>query len=192
MRGSALTLPRPAIYAIKKPRGLRGEYQFAAGNAGWPVQFRFAVHAGWSRVPELWTLGDFTRMTKFVSFSSLFALCLTASGCFPYHYTTCPGLSGIVVSAETHAPLVGAGISFDGTNTTAVAFSAADGSFHVPPERTWGIWIIPQDVFAMPWSIRIYYVGYETNVTRFLFPASATGKRATVQLGVVPLKPVSQ
>jgi hypothetical protein len=31
--------------------------QIAAGNAGWRRQFRFAVHAGWSRVPELWTLG---------------------------------------------------------------------------------------------------------------------------------------
>ena len=34
--------------------------QIAAGNAGWPVQFRFAVHADWSRVPELWTLGGIT------------------------------------------------------------------------------------------------------------------------------------
>jgi hypothetical protein len=31
--------------------------QIAAGHAGWPVQFRFAVHVIWSRVPELWTLG---------------------------------------------------------------------------------------------------------------------------------------
>ena len=30
--------------------------QIAAGNAGWRSQFRFAVHAFWSRVPELWTL----------------------------------------------------------------------------------------------------------------------------------------
>jgi len=30
--------------------------QIAAGNAGWPSQFRFAVHVIWSRVPELWTL----------------------------------------------------------------------------------------------------------------------------------------
>ena len=30
--------------------------KIAAGNAGWRSQFRFAVHAGWSRVPELWTL----------------------------------------------------------------------------------------------------------------------------------------
>jgi hypothetical protein len=33
--------------------------QIAAGNAGWPFQFRFAVHAGWSRVPELWTLDHY-------------------------------------------------------------------------------------------------------------------------------------
>jgi hypothetical protein len=41
----------------KKPKGLNWEYQIAAGNAGWPVQFRFAVHGFLSRVPELWTLG---------------------------------------------------------------------------------------------------------------------------------------
>jgi len=30
----------------------------AAGNAGWPIQFRFAVHGFLSRVAELFTLGD--------------------------------------------------------------------------------------------------------------------------------------
>jgi len=32
--------------------------QIAAANAGWRLQFRFAVHAFWSRVAELWTLGE--------------------------------------------------------------------------------------------------------------------------------------
>jgi hypothetical protein len=32
--------------------------KFAVGNAGWSFQFRFTVHVIWSRVPELWTLGD--------------------------------------------------------------------------------------------------------------------------------------
>jgi hypothetical protein len=38
--------------------GVRISYveQVAASNAGWPFQFRFAVHGFWSRVPELWTL----------------------------------------------------------------------------------------------------------------------------------------
>src|SRR5439155_25199965 len=30
--------------------------QIAAANAGWRLQFRFAVHVIWARVPELWTL----------------------------------------------------------------------------------------------------------------------------------------
>ena len=41
---------------------LPNTYQIAAGNAGWPFQFRFAVHILWSRVPELWTLGRYTFM----------------------------------------------------------------------------------------------------------------------------------
>ena len=42
-RGSALTLPRPAIYAIKKPTGLGGEYQFAGAAADWRSESAFAV-----------------------------------------------------------------------------------------------------------------------------------------------------
>jgi hypothetical protein len=43
---------KPNPYQARPVKG-----QIAAGNAGWAFQFRFAVHAGWSRVPELWTLG---------------------------------------------------------------------------------------------------------------------------------------
>jgi membrane protease YdiL (CAAX protease family) len=43
MRGSALTLPRPAIYAITNPKGLRGEYQFAGADANDTFGSAFAV-----------------------------------------------------------------------------------------------------------------------------------------------------
>ena len=43
MRGSALTLPRPAIYAITNPKGLRGEYQFAGAAADSGFSSAFAV-----------------------------------------------------------------------------------------------------------------------------------------------------
>ena len=56
MRGVLVSLPARFAHAIKKPKGLKWEYQIAAGNAGWRSQFRFAVHVLWSRVPELWTL----------------------------------------------------------------------------------------------------------------------------------------
>ena len=48
-----VALPAQCPNVITKPKGLSGEYQIAAGNAGWPSQFRFAVHRFWSRVPEL-------------------------------------------------------------------------------------------------------------------------------------------
>jgi hypothetical protein len=48
--------------------------KIAAGNAGWPVQFRVAVDAGWSRVPELWTLGGIERMKKYFKIMSVVAV----------------------------------------------------------------------------------------------------------------------
>ena len=38
--------------------------KIAAGNAGWRFQFRFAVHAFWSLVPELWPLDPWPRLMK--------------------------------------------------------------------------------------------------------------------------------
>jgi hypothetical protein len=43
MRGSVGALPRPAIYAIKKPKGLGGEYQFAGAAADYVFGSAFAV-----------------------------------------------------------------------------------------------------------------------------------------------------
>jgi hypothetical protein len=40
---------RPAAQRLVQP--------VAAGNAGWPFLFRFAVPVIWFRVPEFWTLG---------------------------------------------------------------------------------------------------------------------------------------
>jgi hypothetical protein len=131
-------------------------------------------------------------MAKHVNFISLFALCLAASGCFPYHYTDRPGISGRVVNARTREPLAGASISFGLTNTVAVAISSADGSFVVSPKRQWGIWIIPQDVFSFPWTVCVRHSGYESNYIRFPFNAAATGKAAKKALGVISLEPVSQ
>jgi hypothetical protein len=36
--------------------------KIGAANAGLRLQFRFAVDVIWSRVPELWTLGDTARL----------------------------------------------------------------------------------------------------------------------------------
>jgi hypothetical protein len=52
----------------------------AAGNAGWPFQFRFAVHAIWSRVPELWPLGIIDALMKYTLPILALSIFLTACG----------------------------------------------------------------------------------------------------------------
>lgn len=135
---------------------------------------------------------SFARMSKVVSYFPLLALCIAASGCFPYHYTTRPGVSGTVVSAGTHEPLGDASVSFGRTNNSVVAFSTADGSFVVPPKRQWWIWFIPQDVFPLPCTVCVRHPGYESNSIQFTFSAAATGKAATRELGVISLNALSQ
>jgi hypothetical protein len=67
---------------------------------------------------------------------SLFASCVTMTGCFPYHATTRMGLSGTVIDADTRSPLPDARISFLGaTNEILAATSVPDGSFTVPRLR---------------------------------------------------------
>src|ERR1035438_4445061 len=55
--------------------------KIAADNAGWPVQFRFAVHAGWSRVPELWTL-DHSEAPKYDHRKPETTWCVFINRCF--------------------------------------------------------------------------------------------------------------
>jgi hypothetical protein len=59
-RGVLVTLPARRPNVSTNQQGLEWEYQIAAGNAGWRLQFRFAVHVILPRVPELWTLGCLT------------------------------------------------------------------------------------------------------------------------------------
>lgn len=64
--------PDPFSPCQPKTNGLNTNYEFpldcllmeiAAGNAGWRLLFPdcVGIYAGWSRVPELWTLDHVTR-----------------------------------------------------------------------------------------------------------------------------------
>jgi hypothetical protein len=57
MRGSVGALPRPAIYAIKKPKGLGGEYQFAGTDRRWRFAFRRRGRYHGSAAAQLLSLG---------------------------------------------------------------------------------------------------------------------------------------
>jgi len=119
------------------------------------------------------------------------ALIASGSGCFPYHYTTLPGISGKVVNEETLNPLADAQVFFSLTNPAFVAHSVDDGTFFAKPKKQWGIWIIAQDVFPRACSIYIRRPGYQTDCVNFLFNP-AGGKNAQKDLGIITLKPVMQ
>jgi hypothetical protein len=118
----------------------------------------------------------------------LLSMCAAITGCFPYDYTDRPGVAGTVVSSDSHEPVAGAGISFGPVN--AVAYSATDGSFSVPPKKEWGVWIIPQDVFTLPCAVSIRRNGYEAYETNVMWNPSQRAKYATKQLGIIPLVPI--
>ena len=66
---------------------------------------------------------------------------LLCSGCIPYHFTTRPGASGVVLDARTGVPIVGAAVSVApvrGDDPAGTATTETDGSFRVPPRRQWG------------------------------------------------------
>ena len=121
----------------------------------------------------------------------LLPVCLATSGCFPYYYTARPGITGTVVSAASQQPVVGAGIAFGRTNAV-VAQTATDGSFLIPPQKQWGIWIIPQDVFTMRYAVSIRHDGFQDYEAEVLSNSADGGKRATKQLGLISISPVSR
>jgi len=63
-RGSALNTSSPCNYAIKNPKGLEGEYQFAGTDADWRGESAVAGLAFGFGAAHLLTLGGF-RMTDF-------------------------------------------------------------------------------------------------------------------------------
>jgi len=138
------------------------------------------------------------RRFQFCTYLWLMALCVMATGCFPYHYTTRIGFSGRVVDAENNKPLAKAQISMTAggrANEIIVAFTRLDGSFNVPPQKKWGIWIIPQDYLGWQHAggtACVRYAEYETNCIAF---SSVDSRRRFVphaNLGIIALKPVSK
>jgi hypothetical protein len=150
-----------------------------------------AVKQDWLQISLQILIRRFGRVLKFKPLLLVFTVCVTSSGCFPYHYTTRHGLSGTVVIAGTEKPLANASISFGLTNT-AIAYSATNGTFDIPPKREWGIHFIPQDTFSYSCEVCVQHIGYEPYCTRLVLSANDLGKRAKRQLGVVSLKPLSQ
>jgi hypothetical protein len=145
------------------------------------------------------------RRNNYRALASLLAPLIFCAGCFPFHYTTRPGVQGIVVDQSTQSPITNnvsvSLASFYGywdetnkvhvceTNIITTANTDLAGTFKIRPAKKWGIYIVPMDVFSRPYELIISRTNYELKKIEFSHNPMATGKGATVQLGNIQLIP---
>jgi hypothetical protein len=128
-------------------------------------------------------------------------MCVTAgmlcSGCWPRSFTTSPGVSGIVLDAQTRSPVAGAKAAVSlskyppgsldeavtRTRTPQVTTDDA-GQFSIPKEQRWGIYIWPVDSYPEFGLLVVRRDGYETSCIPIW-------SHSVTNLGPVLLKPKS-
>jgi hypothetical protein len=123
------------------------------------------------------------------------------SGCFPVHWTTTPGVSGVVLNSQTQSPVVGAQAvvspiyhlapSTDEVVTNIHALVVAtdsNGQFVFPPQRRWGIFVLgfEGDIRPPCGALAVRCDGYEPVVRSFL------SWQTTTNLGSILLSPVTK
>ena len=152
------------------------------------------IGSQWRGVGEL-SLACIARTVKIQSsiFFATISMMLLCSGCIPYHFTTRPGASGVVLDARTGVPIVGAAVSVApvrGDDPAGTATTETDGSFRVPPRRQWGVYLVPGDVFPFPFTLSVQHEGYQQTVVQFAH--RAMGEGTTTNFGEVRIKNVTE
>jgi hypothetical protein len=88
-------------------------------------------------------------------------LLIFCQGCFVYHYTTTPPLSGYVRDVATKQPITGAIVGFQEHDSIATKTSS-DGVFHLKPDHAWSFcWIMPGEFWSEGGIFFVQAVGYE-------------------------------
>ena len=95
----------------------------------------------------------------------MIVLATTLAGCFPMHFTEFPGASGRVVDATTSNPVSGAQVAValsspERNSGPKSAVTDSGGIFSIPPEKHWGIYIIPMDFLGFFGKVTVSAPGY--------------------------------
>jgi hypothetical protein len=86
---------------------------------------------------------------------------LFCQGCFVYHYTTTPSLSGTVKDFTTKQPITYATVGFKKHDSIATK-TALDGTFHLDPDHAWDFcWIMPGEFWSEGGIFFVDAAGYE-------------------------------
>jgi len=106
-------------------------------------------------------------------------LSVLLSGCFPIRYVTQPGASGTVVDSTSSAPVVGATVTLRTERSaklpSARVSSGSDGSFAIPAQHSWMIYIPPMDLFGFDGTLDVDAPGYQRAVLPYHSPGTGSG-----------------
>jgi hypothetical protein len=101
------------------------------------------------------------------------------SGCFPIRYVTQPGASGTVVDSTSSAPVVGATVTLSiergAKLPNACVNSGSNGSFTMPAQHGWMIYIVPMDLFGFGGTLNVDAPGYQHAALPYYAPGTGSG-----------------
>ena len=98
---------------------------------------------------------------------AVLTLSATLGGCFPYHFTVIPAITGLVEDEGSEEPLANVQVRVvtpnpDKNPARFETTSGPNGRFHLSAQRQWGVYTMPQENWPRRYLVRISAPGYET------------------------------
>jgi hypothetical protein len=88
-------------------------------------------------------------------------LLILCQGCFVWHYTTTPPLSGTIRDATTKQPIACATVGFKQHESIATK-TGQDGSFWLKPDHAWQpCWVMPGEFWSEGGMFYVEAMGYK-------------------------------
>lgn len=121
---------------------------------------------------------------------AILTLSATLGGCFPYHFTSIPAITGLVEDESTEEPLANVLVRVvtpnpDKNPNRFETTSGPNGRFHLSAQREWGLYVLLQENWPQRYLVRISAPGYETAVAEVV--AKPTGGHDGA-LGIIRLR----
>ncbi len=113
------------------------------------------------------------NVKKYLNILLLLILIIPCSGCMPYHFTNKPGISGNVIDSTTKDAISGADVKLttwsflDKKEKIETASTGENGSFNIPAEQRWSIYMVPLDPGPLKARVSIEKKGYREFTNEF-------------------------
>lgn len=125
---------------------------------------------------------------------ALLTLSATLGGCFPYHFTVIPAITGLVEDESTEEPLANVMVRVVTPNPDQnpgrfETTSGPNGRFHLSAQRQWSVYTMPQENWPRRYLVRISAPGYETTTAEVV--AKPMGAKDAA-LGIIRLRKTAE